>query len=140
MKPMKNSTKLMTLVAVIMLLAGSAVALAVTDEIRERIKPKGNVQVAGESREAAAAAPAQAREGSEVYAAACQACHATGAAGAPKTGNAGDWGDRLDAEMDELYANAIDGIGAMPAKGGCGDCSEEEVRNAVDYMMDETRG
>lgn len=139
MKPMKNSTRFMTLVAVIMLLAGSAVALAVTDEIRERIKPKGNVNVAGEAREVADA-PRQARSGQEVYAAACQACHATGAAGAPRTGNAGSWGDRLHAEMDELYANAINGVGAMPAKGGCGDCSDEEVRKAVDHMIEQTRG
>ena len=140
MKPTRNSTKLLTLIAVVLLLAGSAMALAVNQEIRDRIKPFGNVSVAGEARDAADATEAEARPGDEVYAAACQACHATGAADAPRTGEPDDWGDRLDADMDELYANAIDGIGAMPAKGGCTDCSEEEIRNAVDYMMEETRG
>lgn len=134
---MNKLTRLIATLSVILLLGGSAFALAINDEIRERIKPAGDVNVSGEARQQASQ-PAAARAGDEVYAAACQACHASGAAGAPVTGNSGDWGDRLQQDMETLYDHAINGIGAMPAKGGCRDCSDEEVRNATDYMIAES--
>ncbi|MBS3805859.1 MAG: cytochrome c5 family protein [Oleiphilaceae bacterium] len=114
---------------------------AVEDQIRSRIAPIGEVCVegedCGEGGMAAAPAPANSepRGGEEVYAAACQACHNTGAAGAPKIGVASAWEGRADKSKDTLYDHAINGFNAMPAKGGCGDCSDEEVENAVDYMM-----
>ena len=78
------------------------------------------------------------RSGKEVYASNCTACHDTGAAGAPKIGNAESWGDRLDKGKETLYKNAINGIRAMPPMGTCSDCSESEIKNAVDYMVSET--
>ena len=133
---MTKLTRLIALVSVVLLLGGSAFALAINDEIRERIKPEGSVNVSGEAREEAQEQAA--RSGEEVYAAACAACHDSGAAGAPRTGRAGDWSDRLAQDMDTLYDHAINGIGAMPAKGGCSGCSEEEVRNATDFMIAES--
>lgn len=134
---MNKLTRLMALLSVILLLGGSAFALAINDEIRERIKPEGNVNVSGEARERASE-PAAARSGEEVYAAACRACHDSGAAGAPVMGNTGDWADRLQQDMETLYDHSINGFGAMPAKGGCSGCSDEEVRNATDYMIAES--
>ncbi|WP_290785046.1 c-type cytochrome [Halomonas sp.] len=67
----------------------------------------------------------------------CAACHASGAAGAPRLGNADEWADRLDKGMDELYANSINGIGAMPPKGGNMNLSDEEVNAIVDFMVAE---
>ena len=37
--------------------------------------------------------------------------------------------------LDPAKANAIDGIGRMPAKGFCDDCSDEQVEAAVDHML-----
>lgn len=77
-------------------------------------------------------------DGEAVYADVCAACHDSGAAGAPKLGDADGWGDRLDQDTATLYEHAINGIGAMPPKGGNSGLSDEEVEAAVDYMIEET--
>lgn len=79
-------------------------------------------------------APRQLQSGAEVYKAACMACHDSGAAGAPKTGDAGSWSARLTKGYDQLVANAIKGINAMPAKGGNPDLDDVEVARAVVHM------
>ncbi|HLT13350.1 MAG TPA: c-type cytochrome [Marinobacter sp.] len=122
------------------LAAGTALA-SVEDEIRERIKPVGEVCLQGEECGEAAAAPAEsassgARSGSEVYDSACMACHTTGAAGAPMIGNAGAWAPRIEQGMDTLISHAINGFNAMPPKGGCGSCSDEEITAAVEHMVE----
>ncbi len=73
--------------------------------------------------------------GEEVYSSACAGCHSSGAMGAPRLGNAGDWAGRIDKGTDTLYSNAINGINAMPAKGGNASLSDDEVKAAVDHML-----
>ncbi|MDX1625074.1 MAG: c-type cytochrome [Wenzhouxiangellaceae bacterium] len=77
-------------------------------------------------------------DGQMIYERVCQACHQVGAAGAPQL-VAAQWTDRLDKGMDTLVSNAIDGIGAMPAKGGRADLSDEQVRASVEYMVNQVR-
>lgn len=71
------------------------------------------------------------------YMASCFACHSTGAAGAPKVGegNAAEWEPRLEKGMDALMANVINGINTMPPKGLCFDCTDEDLRAIVDFML-----
>jgi cytochrome c5 len=69
-----------------------------------------------------------------VFTAICAACHATGAAGAPKLGDAGAWAPRIAQGYDTLLKHAIEGIRAMPAKGGNPDLDDVEVARAVVYM------
>ena len=69
-----------------------------------------------------------------VYTAICSACHTSGAAGAPKLGDAGAWGPRIAQGYDTLVKHAIEGIRAMPAKGGNPDLDDVEVARAVVYM------
>ena len=76
------------------------------------------------------------RDGKAVYSAVCQTCHASGLLGSPMLGDAGAWGPRIAKGKDTLYTHAINGFNAMPAKGGA-DIPDEEVQNAVDYMVDE---
>lgn len=77
-------------------------------------------------------------DGEALYASSgCAACHATGVAGSPMLGDADAWSARLEKGADELYASAINGIGAMPAKGGNPNLADEEVMAIVDYMMAE---
>ena len=76
------------------------------------------------------------RDGKAVYNAVCHTCHATGLLGSPMFGDAGAWGPRIAKGADTLYTHAINGFNAMPAKGGA-DIPDEEVQNAVDYMVSE---
>ncbi len=86
------------------------------------------------------AATTAAMDGEGVYNSACTACHGAGIAGAPKTGDADAWGPRLDKGMDTLVRHAIEGFqgdaGYMPPRGGNSNLSDEQVREAVQYMVD----
>jgi len=83
-------------------------------------------------------APKVLQAGNAVYTAVCAACHASGAAGAPKIGVAGDWTARLAQGYDTLVKHAIEGIRAMPAKGGNPDLDNVEVERAVVYMANQS--
>jgi cytochrome c5 len=76
------------------------------------------------------------RDGKAVYNAVCHTCHAAGLLGSPVFADAGAWGPRIAKGKDTLYTHAINGFNAMPAKGGA-DIPDEEVQNAVDYMVAE---
>ncbi|MCB1672983.1 MAG: c-type cytochrome [Gammaproteobacteria bacterium] len=66
----------------------------------------------------------------------CFACHGTGAAGAPMFGNADAWGERMAKGMDAVLANAINGLGAMPPRGLCMDCTDDQLVALINYMVD----
>ena len=128
------------LVACAMLVATTV--FAASDDINavmERLKSPATVCVMGDPcAENLSAAPvaASARTGDQVYNGACAACHNTGAAGAPKTGDAAGWAGRVDKGMETLVSHVINGYNAMPAKGLCMDCSDQELADAVSYMLD----
>ncbi|MEL7979071.1 c-type cytochrome [Vreelandella titanicae] len=75
-------------------------------------------------------------DGEATYNQACMACHMTGAAGAPIRGNAEHWEPRLEKDMDTLYDHAINGFQAMPPKGGQLGLSDDEVKAAVDHLLE----
>jgi cytochrome c5 len=83
-------------------------------------------------------APKVLQNGQAVYTAVCAACHATGAAGAPKVGDAGAWSARIAQGYDTLVQHAINGIRAMPAKGGNPDLDDVEVARALVYMTNQS--
>lgn len=125
-------------IASIALLAGVAWA-ASGQSIEDRIKPAGKVCMAGDDCAAAVVASAAgasgARSGEDVYSSKCATCHASGAAGAPKQGDVAAWGPRISKGNDTLYKHAIGGFNGMPAKGLCFDCSDDEIKAAVDFMV-----
>jgi cytochrome c5 len=88
-----------------------------------------------------AAAPAEAdlAAGKAVYDKFCIACHATGAADAPLLGNAAAWQPRIEKGMDVMVQNSITGIGAMPPRGTCFQCSDDELRAAVQFMVSQVQ-
>jgi len=108
------------------------------DAIIERIMPIGKVCLQGDDScgsAAAAAAGGGARTGEEIVAAKCAGCHNAGVLGAPKTGT-GEWAARLnDKGLDMLVTNAINGINSMPPRGTCGDCSDDEIKSAIEEMI-----
>jgi len=92
---------------------------------------------------AAPAAPAPAQQaaavnpaGEKLYKTACFACHATGVANAPKFGDKAAWEPYIKTGMDAMVKVAMTGKGAMPPKGGAANASEEDIRAAVQYMVD----
>jgi len=84
-------------------------------------------------------APVAARSGKQVYETTCFACHGVGAAGAPKFGDKAAWAPRISQGMDTLVTHAINGFqgktGMMPPRGTCANCSDDELKSAVDYMV-----
>jgi cytochrome c5 len=74
-----------------------------------------------------------------VYMQSCWACHNSGAAGAPKVGVAADWAPHIAKGMDTLLANAITGINAMPAKGLCFTCTDDDLKDLIQYMVDSSQ-
>lgn len=78
-----------------------------------------------------------------VYERACAACHKGGFGGfftgAPKTGKQSDWEPLLEKGVDALVASTLNGVGKMEARGGCEDCSDAEIRAAVEYMVAKSR-
>ena len=123
----------------------AAQTLAISDrskaQIIERLKPVGEVCVEGQDGCAAAAAAGsgEPRSAEDIVNASCNACHVSGAAGAPVIGDKAAWADRIAAGMDSVYSNAINGIGGMPAKGLCMDCSDDEIKVAIDLMVSQSQ-
>ena len=84
------------------------------------------------------AAPTSARSGKEVFNSVCTACHSTGAAGAPKVGDKAAWEPRIKQGLDALLNVAMNGKGAMPARGGNPSVTDDELKAAIQYMAKET--
>ena len=74
-------------------------------------------------------------DGQKIYQTSCQACHAAGIAGAPKLGDKAAWAPRIAKGNDALLLSVTNGLKAMPPKGTCMSCSEDELRAAVEYMV-----
>ncbi len=134
--------KMLTAQAVVFALwAVGAQAATPDEEIAQRLKPVGQVCIQGEECKgvAAVAAPAAgggAKSPDEVIAAHCGACHSSGVLGAPKIGDSAAWKVRADAKggVDGLLKSAIAGINAMPPKGTCATCSDDELKGAIEKM------
>ena len=63
-------------------------------------------------------------------------CHRDGIAGAPKFRDENSWKPRLaNANIDALIASAIKGKNAMPPKGTCQECSDSDIKAAIEYMV-----
>lgn len=93
-----------------------------------RIAPVARIEIVD------ASAPAELRDGEQVYNLACAACHNAGVAGAYKLGDQVAWGPVIATGLDSMIANVISGKGAMPARGGNPTLDDLEIARAVVYM------
>jgi cytochrome c5 len=74
----------------------------------------------------------------QIYQKTCGVCHANGVANAPKKGDKAQWQIRLDQRgIEGLYLSAIEGRNAMPPKGLCGECTDDQIKQVVDYLISE---
>ena len=106
--------------------------------IAQRLEPIGKVRLAGEAPAPTAApegADAEAGGGEATYNKSCVACHAAGVAGAPKLGDKVAWEPRVATGIDAMLNTAINGKGAMPPRGTCASCSEDDLKAAIEFML-----
>jgi len=79
------------------------------------------------------------RSGQVIYDVSCKVCHDQGVAGAPKVGDE-QWVMRLaNKGMQGLVDSVKNGLNVMPPMGMCGDCSEQEIINAIQLMLPEEK-
>lgn len=116
--------------------------LHVQKAVAERIKPVGEVHIGsvptdagGQATTSAIPVAAATLSGEQIYQQVCSSCHSAGVLNAPIPSDVAAWAPRLAKGNDTLYASAINGIGAMPAKGGRTDVADDAIRAAVDYMI-----
>jgi cytochrome c5 len=112
--------------------------------IAKRSAPVGQVYRTGDKIEKVAVvaetAPSSGpRTAADIYTK-CSACHNTGAANAPIVGNKEQWAPRIAKGLDALVSSAINGTpGGMPPKGMCMDCSNDEIKATVEYMLEKSQ-
>lgn len=109
----------------------------VENSVLERIKPVGEVRIDTSTQVASAEIVETAvRSGEEIYNSKCAGCHTSGVMGAPKFASLEDWAPRVGLGLEKLTLSAIAGKGGMPAKGTCMDCSDNDIKITVQYMLD----
>ena len=109
----------------------AADAAGSNDSADVRIQPVARFELA----KAAPAVAGGPKDAATVSTSVCGAGHNTGAAGAPKVDDKAAWAPRIALGKEALYKSAIAGKGAMPAKGGAADLSDDEIKGAVDYVV-----
>ena len=130
---MKQLKALILAAATLVMAQAYAETDAKAEKIHERIKPVGEVCVGAECGGVAVAA-GEPRTGEEVFNTACTACHSAGILGAPKAFDKAAWNARLEKGLEATLKNALSGINAMPPKGNCATCSDDEILNAIKFM------
>ncbi|MGJ8677719.1 MAG: c-type cytochrome [Akkermansiaceae bacterium] len=78
--------------------------------------------------------------GKKVYSIECGLCHDEAEEGAPMLSSVTEWEERKAKGFDVLLAHAIDGYTGpsgteMPARGGNPDLTDEQMTQAVKYML-----
>ena len=116
--------------------SGEAASAPVAEGAAPAEAPKADAAKADDK--GAAAPAAGGADGKKVYEANCQACHGGAVPGVPHVGKKEDWAPRIKQGKDTLHKHALEGFNAMPAKGGNGSLSDDEVKAAVDYMANQS--
>lgn len=124
----------------------AALSALVACSPKESSSPSANNSPAPIVAEASAPAPAATpvnEAGKKVFGATCSMCHAAGVGGAPKPGDKADWAPRIAQGMDTLYKHAQEGFtgakGMMPPRGGSPSLKDDDIKAAVDFMVDQSR-
>ena len=78
------------------------------------------------------------RKPGDIYTAVCARCHDEAVEGAPRPDHAGDWELRLGEGIEGVVARTIAGMPPhMPARGLCDECTDEELKAVVDFMLED---
>lgn len=101
-------------------------------------EPESSEAAEAASATATAAADDSSAVGEDIYLKACKNCHDLGVANAPKLGDDAAWAARIAKGNDALLQSVMKGLNAMPPKGACMSCSDEELRSAMEYMVEQS--
>jgi len=126
-----------------------------TEQTAGLTAPVGKIRIQGEEAQAlseseivasnlASGGGGEVNIGKQVYSGLCVSCHGTGLPGIPQLGDAAAWTPRIAQGAAILYERSIAGFTGtsgimMPAKGGNPKLSDEEVKAAVDYMIENSQ-
>jgi len=111
----------------------------------KRITPVGSVRYGYEA--ATALAEAQAAmaatvpagevvvDGAAVYDGLCKTCHAAAVAGAPIPGSELMAAREAERGLDGMVQNALNGLNAMPPRGGNPSLTDAQIQAAVEFML-----
>jgi len=109
----------------------------VDNAVLERIKPVGDVRIDTSNMVASAESnESSERSGEAIYNSKCSGCHTSGVMEAPKYASLEDWSTRIDVGLEKLTLSAIAGKGGMPPRGACMDCTDNEIKLTVQYILD----
>ncbi len=103
--------------------------------IIQRIHPEGEVTIEAGSATVVETSKVVLDIGQQHYEQVCHICHGAGLAGAPKIGDKADWAPRIADGMATMVKRAIEGYKAMPPKGTCTNCSDDDIKKTVEYMV-----
>lgn len=76
-------------------------------------------------------------DGRMIFQTFCHACHTMGIAGAPKLGDKAAWKPRIAKGGDALLSSVKNGLNAMPPNGACANCSDDQLRLVIEYMVEQ---
>lgn len=74
-----------------------------------------------------------------IYVKVCSACHQEGNLDAPRVGAKKEWAPRIAKGVEALYQSALYGFNSMPPRGLCKDCSDDDLKGVVDFMVRSSR-
>jgi len=86
-----------------------------------------------------AVAGGDAKAGKAVFDYACKFCHGVGRMGAPKIGDKAAWSERIAQGGSKLTDHAFLGYRTMPPRGNCDTCSDQDIFNAVAYIVSQSK-
>ena len=112
---------------------GKSDAVGSGDDVESRIAPVAKIEMQ------AGGGDGGVKDGKTVYNTVCSGCHGAGVMGAPKFGDKAAWAPRIAQGMPTLVNHALNGIRAMPARGGAASLSDDEVKAAVQYMVENSK-
>lgn len=79
------------------------------------------------------------RDAKSVYTKTCSFCHDDGLLGAPIIGDKKAWAEILTNGRNSMYEEVLDGTGHMPARRNRRGYSDEDLKRAVDYLINNSR-
>lgn len=110
--------------------------------IQARIQPVGKVYIAGDATPPPSLTQSQTATltdsndtGEKIYQKYCSVCHANGIAGAPKFSDTAAWKLHAAKGLPTLLNHVEHGFNAMPPKGTCIECTNEDLKSAIIYML-----